>query len=99
MEWGMALFASLPETTGGFSLRFALNIGVDESDEKAYLGRLNNIVAENDDTYDDRKWDEPLSRDMDILNYDIEDREWEWEQLFIHSYDIGIADSDASVDM
>ena len=91
---GMALLASLPETTGGFSLRFALNMGVDESDEKAYVGRVNNIVAENHDTYDDL-WDEILSQDMDMLNYDIDDSEWEWDQIFIHSYDIGIADWDA----
>jgi len=94
---GMALLASWPETTGDFSLRFALNMGVGESDEKAYVGRVNNIVAENHDTYDDL-WDDLLSRDMDMLNYDIDDREWEWTQLFIHSYDDGIADWDALVD-
>jgi len=102
VEMGMALLASLPETTGGFSLRFALNLGVDESDEKAYVGRVNNDVAENHDTYDntyDDLWDEILSQDMDMLNYDIDDdREWEWTQLFIHSYDDGITDWDALVD-
>ena len=99
---GMALLASLPETTGDFSLRFALNLGLGESDVNEYFGRFNDMVSGNHDTYDDTHdaysydelWDELLSRDM--LNDDIDDREWEWNQLFIHSYDDGIADWNAS---